>query len=131
MTAPPLGWRTVNEPVSNTTIPQDSTGVNNYDMQNGGGNSQFSFGRVNGKSIDVEYDGDVATGATGTRARGAEVAAPYDEGAVKTVKSQAIVDLSDDTELSRRLAGIYGAEKYKRIPYTRYYTKIKRYCPSI
>ena len=28
----------------NTTVPQNGTGVNSYDMRNGGENSQFSFG---------------------------------------------------------------------------------------
>ncbi len=57
MTAPQLSVDTVNEPVFNTNILQDTPGVNNYDMQNGGGSSQFSFGRVNGKNIDVEPRG--------------------------------------------------------------------------
>ncbi|MBP3381794.1 MAG: hypothetical protein J6L00_04015, partial [Clostridia bacterium] len=35
----------------NTTIPQDSTGVNSYDMRNGGENSQFSFG--DGSDTDI------------------------------------------------------------------------------
>ncbi len=61
MTAPQLSVDTVSESASNTTVPQNGTGVNSYDMQNGGENSQFSFGGVNGTDINVPYEGELTT----------------------------------------------------------------------
>lgn len=126
-----------NTSASNTRVSQNSFGVNSYSMQNGGENSQFSFGGVNGTDINVPYEGELTTpppsddgtspdkGRPGdAQTRGVEVAAPYDEGTVKTANRQAfanldeaaeVVDLSDDNELSRRLEGLHGAEKYKEI----------------
>ncbi len=50
-----------NAQLSDTRVSQNSFGVNSYDMQNGGENSQFSFDGVNGTDINVPYEGELTT----------------------------------------------------------------------
>ncbi len=62
---------------TNTIKAQNSFGVNSYNMQNGGENSQFSFGRVNGQDINVPYeDGNVESAANSQAHGNLEETAP-------------------------------------------------------
>ncbi len=128
---------------SDTTIPQDGTGVNSYDMRNGGENSQFSFGDGSGTDIFGTSAGEATPIGNETAAAEAETfAADADDIAVGhslettpptrqsratspdkgrqgvSANSQAlgnldnVVDLSFDSELAQRVAGLHGSAKY-------------------
>ena len=98
---------------SDTTVSQNSFGVNNYSMQSGGENSQYSFG-------DADEGGAITpppSDAANSQALGnlGESTPTVTENVPGDNVSERVIDLSDDNELSQQLVGVHGSERYSII----------------
>ena len=98
---------------TNTIKAQNSFGVNNYSMQFGEENSQYSFG-------DADEGGAITpppSDAANSQALGnlGESTPTVTENVPGDNVSERVIDLSDDNELSQQLVGVHGSERYSII----------------